>query len=1530
MRLIGRILSVIIILGTVVALCPAADAGAFTYAGKRKRINCGVVGLFDHVDSAGRRFYRNDASIVQVLPAAAVSLFTKLDALTSMKPTGWTLENPLAATQDKFDPSYWIVSVSSARNLSRMDVLYFPGAGVISLTDEERENLRRFVDGGGVLWVDNAGGGAQPGQPLTFATNSPFFITQVGFATGGQSGADYPVSRHHPLVSSPYWLTEIDIMSIGIRGMACYYDLPTPGMSPTEPMSYDFLYQVVDAMDTNVGGPLGKPSVVANTYGSGRVVATANFVGKACLQQEPYSLPSLKLAYNIMAYPSSWTDIRKGPRHTGASIDTLGANRLVEKWSMLVGSPEDNKETAPVIYKNTVFYTHGNTLYALDAKGDDNFGLWPKGPNGEVIIWSWQSTDGGKLSAPAVATVQNPDATDPNCTPIEAVMVMSDRGTVYVLDAFPLNAIGIPISPINELYSFDTQPGSSTSNSRWPSPPIYINGWLYAVSGEGRLYANNPCLAKWKTGHPGVTLMGAEPVWQVPDLTATPPGAFKAVPRCGPAFGYMRGIYSGAIVGSVWWYNAPATVPPPASAQNDHIWAVPITVSNDRVRVTNRAANTAELVVNFPGYIHAPDPTNPASTLRILADDGSTPIPIVGDPQLNMNMGGTSTPGFITVTTASPLPTSARIYASYSLTYGPGTSLVKLDTEIDPKIPVSTTPDPAMTHAPTIIPGSPAIGPDNMSYTTGQRASQAPNDGGSVLAYLYDGSNTGGGKLKWNYFLHSGLDAASAAAYLPGPSSRVIPGVVRDQATDLMMINPQPSSSPAISGGKVFVTVSGDAAGGAPRGALLCFKANPEFVIRLTKSGGYDASGTPIKTPKSLYKEGGHGHYEVRIWQPNLINTASGAIPFQDARRVSGGANVDYDTGTITFSDFAQPKLQTMGGVETNTFSPSLPVWVFLDGVEVPIDWSTWGPGSKVGATAISTSTSDSVDLNGWNNLLWYYVVPSYNGTACTGVHSPPTVIGTTVYFVTDDGVLYALDTETGESKSQQTSQKPLWVQKIGTGTGSLRDAAVSVAGSNGVLMVPGPDGLHAFTNTSTLVADNNRLLEIDGAGDVSWSADSITWPATNPSTPGVQMAVKQGPVNKPGRARYASTGEILFANTGADQVCKIDKSGMVGYDSASGLSARWIYEKFADPRHLLSSGQPTKLRGPTDAVMWQETEPIQAGNTPPTSVVHCLIADSGNSRILDLVYRVRANRFVKWDGTNLDPAANPADDQYIDRDSGFVMPELNWMSQTDALNEKYSYNSLQLVNAVKGANFCQDVWVASSDLASTGTDTGGTSPKGGAGLGGAIMALGYRQRPNVTPPTAPGNWDYNQPTSGTVVARCDHVSIGGQSVPLSNPRYFEVAESAAGRSLLICDNYGVYQVNIGVAGIPPVVNHLWAQEYASLRRLEDPMSTVANPLPSIPLPGTPPLLATSVQRLPNGRWLIANGYAGSNLTGDQGFNGEVFEYDPNLGPGQDVTWCSPKLEWVPPIAPATLPTVWRQTNTNTYNLRQPKSAMRQ
>ncbi|MGB9620334.1 MAG: DUF4159 domain-containing protein, partial [Armatimonadota bacterium] len=492
------------------ALAAPAGAQAFLYAGKRKKINCGVVWAYVPQGTSAWTLANGNAVQKSGNDGGVGDLFYLLESRTDLKPPGWSFDNPLApggpaAGITKDNPNYWKVDLRSASDLSRMHVLYLPGYGSVELSSQDREKLRQFVDGGGVLWIDNVGTGGH----LDFGPDpGTFFIPSFKFQ--GITGTDFPVSRHHPLLTLPYWLNDWEIANLGANpGTAVCLPGYDPGRvggwgGTNQPTSFDVLYPVVG----NTNGQ-GRPSIAANAYGSGRIVATANYVGRGCY----FNPANLKFAYNVIAWSASWTHMRKDPRRTGASIDTVGGTKLLEVWSLPVpaaaGGTDDAVGNAPVIYKNVVFYTVGDTVYALDlvpqedldhdGNPDDGFPGTGNMPNrGQDIVWYFQSP-GNKLSAPSIVSAQDPG--DP-AKSIEAVLVASSSGEVHMLPAFPVDVQlrfvqTMPISPLV------TVSGAPNPN---PAPPLYVNGWIYSTGGDGRLYAYNPSLKAWGLDNPGQTV----------------------------------------------------------------------------------------------------------------------------------------------------------------------------------------------------------------------------------------------------------------------------------------------------------------------------------------------------------------------------------------------------------------------------------------------------------------------------------------------------------------------------------------------------------------------------------------------------------------------------------------------------------------------------------------------------------------------------------------------------------------------------------------------------------------------------------------------------------------------------------------------------------------------------------------------------------------------------------------------------------------------------------------------------------------
>jgi len=86
------------------------------------------------------------------------------------------------------------------------------------------------------------------------------------------------------------------------------------------------------------------------------------------------------------------------------------------------------------------------------------------------------------------------------------------------------------------------------------------------------------------------------------------------------------------------------------------------------------------------------------------------------------------------------------------------------------------------------------------------------------------------------------------------------------------------------------------------------------------------------------------------------------------------------------------------------------------------------------------------------------------------------------------------------------------------------------------------------------------------------------------------------------------------------------------------------------------------------------------------------------------------------------------------------------------------------------------------------------------------------------------------------------------------------------------------------------------------------------------------PLLASSAQQMPNGKWLIANSYSGTDKQGLEKFQGEVFEYDPAIN---EITWSSPQMKVVTDPGNGNV-LGFDQVMGTSYNLQQPRSAFRQ
>jgi hypothetical protein len=403
--------------------------------------------------------------------------------------------------------------------------------------------------------------------------------------------------------------------------------------------------------------------------------------------------------------------------------------------------------------------------------------------------------------------------------------------------------------------------------------------------------------------------------------------------------------------------------------------------------------------------------------------------------------------------------------------------------------------------------------------------------------------------------------------------------------------------------------------------------------------------------------------------------------------------------------------------------------------------------------------------------------------------------------------------------------------------------------------------------------------MELGSDGKISWSCDAISIPMMMVS--GSLTALYDiGPTNlsKPVMAQKLDSSDYLVVDSGNDRVLRITRSGEV----------TWAVKSFNDDlKHLLRSGEPLKLRAPADAMMWNEYEKVDG---QWYYVVHCLVVDSGNFRILDIVDRYLSNDQYQILGPMIPDAM------------GRPTHQLNWVSYTSYKDKSFTFNSAQLV---KGPTR-QDIWASVANYG-LGTSTSPSDPNSTGALGGAIVQMKYRE--------SDGDYGWNYFQSDQVIAQLTTLTEGGNKIALSGPRYFQVLNQTV-PSLLICDTSAVYITGADNS----ITAKLTDEEYRNLgRKVIDQLNSAVLTNVVVPIPFHP----QRAQMLPNGHILITNGFAGRIFDPEKSkFTGEILETDGALS---TIYWYAPDIWKVTPANGGG----FLQKLLNAPNLDQPTCAQR-
>ena len=1352
-------------------------------------------------------------------------LFGVLEQRLDLKPPGWTFVNPLApavvtpeiaarysdtplpltvgqvVTKDM--PCYWDVRLGEV-TLSRLlqfDVVYLhiPAGVKAELTPDDRELLRKLVDSGAQLWIDWGGGAANPFTAGQCGTG--FFLDDVNFQPQPRQPANV-VHRHHALLSYPYWLSQPEINALGANvsgGVASDGNNRPPFPAVFAPVVLN-------------GG--GLPQIAAGRYGSGHIILTANNIGANIVRAAFGSRPDLaspgdlKFAYNVVAWASNYTTTYANAARSSSSSQGPGAP-LVKRWSFPVGGAPG---ASAVIYKGVVFHSGADgKVYALDGvpqqdldnDGSPDDGV-PDFSDGAPFDVLWSASADGAISGPSVFSWPGGE---PFPAGVDVVMVMNAGGRVLAAPAFPR-----PLGGQRGFHEIMSVPG--WGGTQVPSP-TYHNGIVYAVGGNGYLYCRD---------------LGTREQWNIPGNMTTPYGI---VPRpASPTVGWVQDVGTKALDLMAYWLagTTGVTVQP-----SDRIFSAIFSVRNEPL---------ARLGGNIVATRYNNSRTVTDSPYRLWAVLGSGAC-----QDLTTAVGTPTAKGqFVLSNPPSGVNAATPVYADYQLSRN--MALATTGQDLSPRSIYAPKPDPQAgsnvqawntSGSPTV-----AMGPDGTLYAVGSRnnGSQltAVQEFGPRFNLLQNRPTVPQHIADWHFWFRSVLNTADplmADRFYPAydytlDSSSSGTGVPLD---DFEVIGP-----PAVTADGVYVTAIGRDASRVPAVALFAFARKWDFRVDLP--------------PGVEYRDQQGNLLPVRIWQPNPF-TELGTVrsPREEAAIVRDYA-IDRARGTITISNFDDANF--LMGPEKRPLFAGIPVRVWVGDVEVP------------------------VQMDRFSNLRWYFVayrpdtLPPGAGiytpaNRAAGRPSPASVLGEYVYFTTAEGMIYAVRAAATPDRGKQVfGVKPNYMTET-EWRGSSRDVVWQelidggvpltnpIAGANGLLAVSGETGLYVFDSPGTIIADSNRILEVDAGAGAVWSVSASTRLSLHgrDSATATGMSVKKTPFSRPSVVRMVDSNDLVVCDTGNNRIVRVDRAGQVV----------WEITSFVDPLRLLPSGEPLKLASPTDVRVWSgiEMDPLLR---IPALVYHYLIADRDNFRVLDLIVRFDVN------GRPLPVSNRPEDAIAPGQEPPTV---LNWVSATRSEGRLLRFETAQLFPR-SGPAGTMDVWAAVSNYS---VEDPAAAVRVEDARGGAVVRLDYGDVTVGADGVADGvaNWTYRP---GRISWATNLFTDGGVTRRMANPRYFERYWTAGGVNSILCDGAGVWELTQSRPDGPFVaVWRLTTEAYQN----ELPRRTSEGAV----ITGTGvPLRATSARVLPGGRILISNSYSGIGAGGNE-FRGEVFEVDNRDGSGNPI-----------------------------------------
>ena len=1452
----------------------SAQAAVFIYNARQRTIKAGVLFVGTAADPTA--------------PDPAPYVFRVLDRRLDVKPVGWSFINPLAqstvtasminrwagayAPGASLTPdmaAYWEVPLRdvSADDLQQFDVLYLSASGV-GFLPADNEKLRRFVDNGGQLIVEYS---APAGFPLLFDS--------ANWAAGTANTALSP-----PLVNSVFDLHPLITQPNLLQVNAPLSDLPYLG-APSAVGGYGTITQNTNIFSTVLTQGGSKDAVDAAQLGGGQIVTSALNIGPTVsisygarfasgpfFAQAPYfnGAPSyspsvvpaadLKLLSNII----SWGDAHPNENKTSHQ-NAAGPSSASFTAAWAYPDPARNTPlaggTAPpgaAVWGNYVYVTDSTgVLHAFDAVPDEFLTNQASADDGLADFSSptptpydevWNANVGANASAPTVASFNG----------ATYVFVERANGSVVQFSAVNTVAGATPVKTLAALGSA-TFPQPNTPNA---PAPTYYDGRIYAGQADGTV-------SVYSLNGTGSAASGAnipvDPQTGVPGETVT----------ASPAVGLLEGgLVTNTIVAYVPTTQNMNTVL--LGARND-----PLTLYSPNGQ--------------FQGYNI--NRTARYGLFNLFADPATNPSGQAHDSSGNnvVALSGGRDPVYATTT---PLINVDDIFGEWDVDFvnsipQNGGQTLTLH-EIKALSLANTTA--GSTQATVSAPAIDRQG--DYYYVVNDTANN-----NSYLFGIHDDIAQRNVLIKFRFRLPktndsstvdptSGLQWSTPANAVDADNVKYGDPTLNGNGATNSLLDFRFVGAPVVdSQGNVYVaaqgnqTLNGNATSVA---AVLCFSANQEITAEaetptqnpppaLTRNPNFDAihsryfqldesTGNP-QNPLVAIRSNGRG--AARYGQ---ITTAGSQATVFNFGRGSGGSRQ-------IAGNLCEP--QPFTAVPANPQNGSAATWMYF---HTNMAWyATFNVNGQVSGLSKSGNTIFLCDSGNTSGS------PSVAYNTLYKLPAAPTV-----------GV--------GKVAALTVRRAPLGAGLGGTPLNIGTVAAAPSAGG-GAMVINGTGGIAAFNQQLTLIADNNRILEVDADGGAVWSADATTRPGANGLTR-VDFA-------HPAALSQFAPNDYLVADTGNNRCVRFDRGGNV----------IWELTRFYDPGGLMAPGQPFTLSHPSSVEVRHEVfnykDPV-SGSPLAGQLVHYLVADTGNDRIVEVTDTLDAAGNILYFDTNT-PAnvVAPGTANSVTHDH-----LLTWVTHTgDKYGRHYHYagasyldipvignpDTVEVFALVTNARIAQPI--AGSAFAPAGADAPGGSI---AAFVRPLSPVPFAQITGATPNDlqyVATSFTALTPTGGTLIfpvrnPRFLHVSAPPQ-VPVANAASYLY-------NFLYADDNGVFDLNYTGQTTPPASYGL-AFTQVDYRKMTTQYNIAADVPGNVPLrngalasgsnPAIPPIpfVPTCVQRLNDDdtnkanlshidRYLITQSYSQGELARLPGLNiptrlgGEIFEVDVSTAVGGTTT----------------------------------------